>query len=257
MEDRPTTIVADLPPVQTPLAEEETPAQKQTRRIQVVDLRLKIFDVIFKSLIAAVATWWAINSFGVQQERTDKNIRAQLETQREAARSQREMQEAMLIAAVIERLNCQGDQEHQLKQLMALKLVRAAAPTFSPTLSEVLMGCATTPSQKQVIEEFSEESSRRQLATRFLDLLANARQSRRFGLYDETALEEFERALAAMPKNPYGNRDYFDHEELAAARAARKENKMAEASDHYEKAFRRIETNTGINALPPKVPGAR
>src|SRR4051812_20001929 len=120
-----TGLVAEPPVPQTPAPQEETAAEKQTRRIQVVDLRLKIFDVIFKSLIAVVATWWAIRSFGVQQERTDKNIRAQLETQREATRSQREMQEAMLIAAVIERLSCQGDQERQLKQLMALKLVRA------------------------------------------------------------------------------------------------------------------------------------
>lgn len=255
MGDQPKSMaVADPPPLQIPPAQEGSLAEKRTRRIQVIDLRLKVFDVVFKSLIAVVATWWAINSFGVQQERTDKNIRAQLETQRESARSQREMQEAMLIAALIERLKCQGDQEQQMKQLMALKLVRAAAPTFSPSLSEVLMGCATTPLQKQIIEEFSDESSRQEMASRFLGLVADARQSRRFGLSDEAALEEFEAARSKLPK-PYEK--YFDEQELAAARASRREGRLAEASDHYERAFRRIDTSSGINALPLSVPRAK
>lgn len=218
--------------------------------IKVLDIVVKIFDVAFKMAITTIATWWAIKSFGLQQEQTDKNIRAQLELQREMAHSQREMQEATLIASLLERLECPGDQGQRVHHQIAIGLVEASTRTFSALVSNSIGTCATTPQQREAVEKFRRESSLRELSSEFSDLLGNARQSRRFGLTDVNTLDEFEKAHSRMPRV---YEKYFDLQEFGAARTARDEGKLAEALDHYEKAFRRIETNTGVNALPAQL----
>lgn len=77
------------------------------------------------------------------------------------------------------------------------------------------MSCAQSATERAVIEQFNSESSLKELSHRFLTYLRNARQSRKFGLRDEIALDEFERAFSALPKEYRSN---FDDEAFDAAR---------------------------------------
>ena len=69
---------------------------------------LTFVDVLSKALLAGIGIWWAVTSFGRQQDQTDRNVRLQLEVQRENAAQQRLADEAKLIVSVLERFQCKG-----------------------------------------------------------------------------------------------------------------------------------------------------
>ena len=203
----------------------------------------KVIDVASKILIAIIGTWWAVTNTRLQISSSEAALRATLDHQRAAVRSQREIEEAKLALSVASLLKC----KLEIQQIMALQIVQATAPGHASQLANVLKTCEQSTKDRNLLDKFTVDSMRSENAERFLQYLDDARQSMRFDLVGQ-AVEEFERAYNALPRQTYPAK--IDEDSVQQAKRARDEGRLKEAADHYQNAFRRIQTTEGVNALP-------